>query len=110
MYWGLTPQQQPGSYQGDEMMMKSVFLVEETGVPGENHRLGILEKPGPAWAGDSGETWTYLGWGYWRNLDLLGLGIVGKPGPAWPGDSGETWTCLGWGEWGNLDLLGLGIV
>ena len=28
MYWGLTPQQQPGSYQGGEMMMmmmKSVF-------------------------------------------------------------------------------------
>ena len=32
VYWGLTPQQQPGSYQGGEMMMmKSVFLVEETG-------------------------------------------------------------------------------
>ena len=38
VYWGLTPQQQPGSYQGGEMMMKSVFLVEETGVPGGNHR------------------------------------------------------------------------
>ena len=26
LYWGLTPQQQPGSYQGDEMMMmKSGF-------------------------------------------------------------------------------------
>ena len=24
-YWGLTPQQQPGSYKGGEMMMKSVF-------------------------------------------------------------------------------------
>ena len=35
VYWGLTPQQQPGSYQGDEMMMNS-FLVEETGVPGGN--------------------------------------------------------------------------
>ena len=35
---GLTPQQQPGSYQGGEMMMKSVFLVEETGAPGGNHR------------------------------------------------------------------------
>ena len=23
VYWGLTPQQQPGSYQGGEMMMKS---------------------------------------------------------------------------------------
>ena len=35
MYWGLTPQQQPGSYQGGEMMMmmKSVFWwrnLEET--------------------------------------------------------------------------------
>ena len=25
VYWGLTPQQQPGSYQGIEMMMESVF-------------------------------------------------------------------------------------
>ena len=25
VHWGLTPQQQPGSYQGGEMMMKSVF-------------------------------------------------------------------------------------
>ena len=25
VYWGLTPHQQPGSYQGGEMMMKSVF-------------------------------------------------------------------------------------
>ena len=25
VYWGLTPQQHPGSYQGGEMMMKSVF-------------------------------------------------------------------------------------
>ena len=24
VYWGLTPQQQPGSYQGGEMMIKSV--------------------------------------------------------------------------------------
>ena len=38
VYWGLTPQQQPGSYQGGEMMMKSVVMVEETGVPGGNHR------------------------------------------------------------------------
>ena len=40
VYWGLTPQQQPGSYWGDdddddEM---SVSLVEETGVPGGNPR------------------------------------------------------------------------
>ena len=39
VYWGLTPQQQPGSYQGGEMMvMKSISLVEETGIPGGNHR------------------------------------------------------------------------
>ena len=39
VYWGLTPQQQPGSYQGGEMMMKSgFFMVEEIGVPGGNHR------------------------------------------------------------------------
>ena len=25
VYWGLTPQQQQGSYQGGEMMMESVF-------------------------------------------------------------------------------------
>ena len=34
IYWGLTPQQQPGSYQGGEIN----FLVEETGVPRGNHR------------------------------------------------------------------------
>ena len=47
VYWALTPQQQPGSYQGGEMMMmKSVFLVEETGVPGGNHRaVGALAGP-----------------------------------------------------------------
>ena len=39
VYWGLTPQQQPGSYQGGEMMMKSVFwwrkpeYPEETSAP-----------------------------------------------------------------------------
>ena len=38
VYWGLTPQQQPGSYQGGEMMMMKSVLVEETGVPGGNHR------------------------------------------------------------------------
>ena len=42
VYWSLTPQQQPGSYQGGEMMMKSVFwwrkpeYPEETGVPRGN--------------------------------------------------------------------------
>ena len=38
VYWGLTPQQQPGSYRGgdndDEM---SVSLVEKTGAPGRNY-------------------------------------------------------------------------
>ena len=41
VYWGLMPQQQPGSYilsrrynDDDEIS----FLVEETGVPGGNHR------------------------------------------------------------------------
>ena len=29
VYWGLTPQQQPGSYQGGEMKMKSVFWWRE---------------------------------------------------------------------------------
>ena len=29
VYWGLTPQQQPGSYQGGEMMMKSVFSLQK---------------------------------------------------------------------------------
>ena len=39
VYWGLTPQQQPGSYQGGEMMMMKIsYLVEETGVLGGNHR------------------------------------------------------------------------
>ena len=40
VYWGLTPQQQPGSYRGDDDDDDnddeiSVSLVEETGVPGE---------------------------------------------------------------------------
>ena len=47
VYWGLTPQQQPGSNRGGEMMMMMMmmmiddevsFLVEETGVPGGNRR------------------------------------------------------------------------
>ena len=29
VYWGLTPQQQPGSYQGSEMMMKSVSCCNQ---------------------------------------------------------------------------------
>ena len=39
VYWGLTPQQQPGSYQGgDDDDEISVSLVEETGAPRGNHR------------------------------------------------------------------------
>ena len=34
-YWGLTPQQQPGSYQGGEMMMKSVFWWRKPEYPEE---------------------------------------------------------------------------
>ena len=51
VYWDLTPQQQPESYQGgndddddddddDEM---SVSLVEETGIPGGNHRTSASD-------------------------------------------------------------------
>ena len=35
VYWGLTPQQQPGSYQGGEMMMKSVFWWRKREYPEE---------------------------------------------------------------------------
>ena len=35
VYWGLTPQQQPGSYQGGEMMMKSVFWLRKPEYPEE---------------------------------------------------------------------------
>ena len=38
VYWGLTPQQQPGSYQVGENDDELSYLVEETGVPGGNHR------------------------------------------------------------------------
>ena len=52
VYWGVKPQQQPGSYRGgdgddddphhdgddDHHHEISVSLVEETGVPGGNHR------------------------------------------------------------------------
>ena len=34
-YWGLTPPQQPGSYQGGEMMMKSVFWWRKQEYPEE---------------------------------------------------------------------------
>ena len=39
MYWGLTPQQQPGSYQGGEMMMKSVFWWRTPEYPEETTDL-----------------------------------------------------------------------
>ena len=34
-YWGLTPQHEPGSYQGGEMMMKSVFWWRKPEYPEE---------------------------------------------------------------------------
>ena len=37
--WGLTPQQQPGSYQGGEMMMKSVFWWRKPEYPEETTDL-----------------------------------------------------------------------
>ena len=41
MYWGLTPQQQPGSYQGGEIrMMKSVFWWRKPEYPEETTDLG----------------------------------------------------------------------
>ena len=40
VYWGLTPQQQPGSYQGGEMMMKSVFWWRKPEYPEETTDLG----------------------------------------------------------------------
>ena len=36
VYWGLTPQQQPGSYQGGEMMMRSVFWWRKPEYPEES--------------------------------------------------------------------------
>ena len=46
VYWGLTPQQQPGSYQGGEMMMmKSVFWWRKPQYPEETTDLRqITEK------------------------------------------------------------------
>ena len=38
VYWDFTPQHQPGSYRGGDEDEMSVSLVEETGVPGGNHR------------------------------------------------------------------------
>ena len=39
VYWGLTPQQHPGSYQGGEMMMKSVFWWRKPEYPEETTDL-----------------------------------------------------------------------
>ena len=39
VYWGLTPQQQPGSYQGGEMMMKSVSWWRKPEYPEETTDL-----------------------------------------------------------------------
>ena len=39
VYWGLTPQQQPGSYQGGEMMMKSVVWWRKPEYPEETTNL-----------------------------------------------------------------------
>ena len=39
VYWGLTPQQQPGSYQGGGMMMKSVFWWRKPEYPEETADL-----------------------------------------------------------------------
>ena len=39
VYWSLTPQQQPGSYQGGEMMMKSVFWWRKPEYPEETTDL-----------------------------------------------------------------------
>ena len=39
VYWGWTPQQQPGSYQGGEMMMKSVFWWRKPEYPEETTDL-----------------------------------------------------------------------
>ena len=39
VYWGLTPQQHPGSYQGSEMMMKSVFWWRKPEYPEETTDL-----------------------------------------------------------------------
>ena len=43
VYWGLTPQQQPGSYQGGEMMMmmNPVFWWRKPEYPEETTDLGL---------------------------------------------------------------------
>ena len=39
VHWGVTPQQQPGSYQGGEMRMKSVFWWRKPEYPEETTDL-----------------------------------------------------------------------
>ena len=46
VYWGLTPQQQPGPYQGGEMMMKSVFWWRKPEYPEETTDLRTAEGEG----------------------------------------------------------------
>ena len=46
VYWGLTPQQQPGSYQGGEIMMKSVFWWRKPEYPEETTDLRQVQMCG----------------------------------------------------------------
>ena len=56
VYWGLTPQQQPVSYQGGEMMMKSVFWWRKPEYPKETTDLRqVAFKGGSLWDVLSGE-------------------------------------------------------
>ena len=62
-YWGLTPQQQPGSYQGGEMMMKSVFWWRKPEYPEETtDRLSWSDCHGVTkfnWLGNQHDKFTY---------------------------------------------------
>ena len=50
VYWGLTPQQQPGSYQGGEMMMmKAVYWWRKPEYPEETTDLRQVRNRG--WGG-----------------------------------------------------------
>ena len=50
VYWGLTPQQQPGSYQGGEMMMmKSVFWWRKPEYPEETTDLRQVTERLDSW-------------------------------------------------------------
>ena len=56
VYWGLTPQKQPGSYQGGEMMMmKSVFWCRKPEYPEETTDLWQVTDEtfhGVVWGGE----------------------------------------------------------